>query len=76
MVFEQRDRASLQQRVDTYLRSNPTGYVVEEAGEDAVESIFDMVQKAEEDLKAAQQRLDRLRWELAKVQENLKSRAS
>lgn len=74
-MFEQRDRASLQQRVDTYLRSSPTGYVVEETEEGAVESIFGMVQKAEEDLKAAQERLDRLLWELARVQESLKSKA-
>jgi hypothetical protein len=28
-----------------------------------------MVQKAEEDLRAAQERLDRLKWELAKAKE-------
>jgi uncharacterized protein (DUF3084 family) len=68
-VSQQKDQGSLQQRVDLYLRSNPTAYVVEEAGEEAIENISDMVNKAEEDLKAAQERLDRLKWELAKAQQ-------
>lgn len=69
MVVQQKDQESLQQRVDEYLRGNSTAYVVEEVREEAVEDIFAMVQKAEEDLKAAQERLERLKWELAKAQE-------
>jgi tRNA(Phe) wybutosine-synthesizing methylase Tyw3 len=69
VVVQQKDQESLQQRVDEYLRGNSTAYVVEEVREEAVEDIFAMVQKAEEDLKAAQERLERLKWELAKAQE-------
>jgi len=54
------------------LHDNPRAYVVEEGGEEAVEDIFNIVQKAEEDLKAAQERVDGLKWELAKAQEKLK----
>jgi uncharacterized protein involved in exopolysaccharide biosynthesis len=70
-VPQQKTQNSLQQRVDKYLSGNPTTYVVEEAGEEAVEDIFNIVQKAEEDLKAAQERVDRLKWELTKAQRNL-----
>ena len=69
MVDQQKDPDSLQQRVNKFLRLNSTAYVVEEVGEEAVEDIFIMVQKAEEDLRAAQERLDRLKWELAKAKE-------
>ncbi|NCF17606.1 MAG: hypothetical protein GWP63_05135 [Haliea sp.] len=69
MVVQQKDQESLQQRVNEFLRGNSTAYVVEEVGEEAVEDIFIMVQKAEEDLRAAQERLDRLKWELAKAKE-------
>jgi hypothetical protein len=72
-VPQQKTQNSLQQRVDKYLSGNPTTYVVEEAGEEAVEDIFNIVQKAEVDLKAAQERVDRLKWELAKAQRNLKN---
>ena len=68
-MSQQKDCDSLQQRVDSYLRGNPTAYVVEEPGEEAIEDIFDMVKKAEEDLMAAQERLERLKWELAKAQQ-------
>jgi hypothetical protein len=73
-VPQQKTQNSLQQRVDKYLSGNPTTYVVEEAGEEAVEDIFDIVQKAEEHLKAAQERVDRLKWELTMAQEKLKTR--
>jgi hypothetical protein len=72
-VPPQKTQNSLQQRVDKYLSGNPTTYVVEEAGEEAVEDIFNILQKAEEDLKAAQERVDRLKWELAKAQRNPKN---
>lgn len=70
---QQKTQNSLQQRVDKYLSGKPRAYVVEEVGEEAVEDIFNIVQKAEEDLKAAQERVDRLKWELAKAQRNLKN---
>lgn len=69
---QQKTQNSLRQRVDKYLHDNPRAYVVEEGGEEAVEDIFNIVQKAEEDLKAAQERVDGLKWELAKAQEKLK----
>ncbi|MEZ5570990.1 MAG: hypothetical protein R3E64_03115 [Halioglobus sp.] len=59
---------SLQQRVDDYLRSKPKATIVEESEEKTASAIFEMLQQAEVSLKAAQARVDRLRWELAKSQ--------
>jgi hypothetical protein len=68
MVSRQQIQESLQQRVDNYLSGNPLAYVVEGPTEEAIEAIFSLLQKAEEDLKATQERVDRLQLELAKVQ--------
>ena len=43
---QQKTQNSLQQRVDKYLSGKPRAYVVEEAGEEAVEDIFNIVQKS------------------------------
>ena len=59
---------SLQQRVDDYLRSKPKGIIVEESEDKTANAIFEMLQQAETSLKAAQARVDRLRWELARSQ--------
>jgi prefoldin subunit 5 len=68
MVLQQEAQNSLQQRINYYLHDRPTGYAVEEPAEEVVEDIFDMLQNAEEDLKAAQQYVDRLKRDLVKVQ--------
>lgn len=59
---------SLHNRVNDYLRSKPMIYAVDDSDEAAIEAIFDQLLKAEEDLKAIQERVDRLKWELAKAQ--------
>ncbi len=59
---------SLQQRVNAYLREKTSTYVVQESNDEAVADIFASLKKAEKDLKAAQDRVDRLKWELARVQ--------
>jgi hypothetical protein len=59
---------TLQHRVDQYLHGKPPEYVLEESETEAVESIFNLLQKAEDDLQAAKERVDRLKWELAKAQ--------
>ena len=63
----QQTQESLQQRVNGILRGSPLAYAVEEPKEESVEAIFSLLQRAEEDLKAAQGRVDRLKWELEKA---------
>ena len=59
---------TLQNRVDQYLHGKPAAYVAEESETEAVETIFIELQKAEEVLQTARERVDRLKWELAKAQ--------
>lgn len=67
MVSRQESQKSLQQRINVYLRGKPLGYTIEEPKEESVEAIFSLLQRAEDDLKAAQNRVDRLKWELEKA---------
>jgi hypothetical protein len=67
MDLQQKNQNSLNNRVNEYLRGKPVTYAVEESEEAMIEAIFDQLHKAEEDLKAAQERVDRLKWELAKA---------
>ena len=66
---------SLQQRVNDYLREKTSTYVVQESNDEAIADIFTSLKKAERDLKAAQDRVDRLKWELARVQSGDQSEA-
>jgi uncharacterized protein involved in exopolysaccharide biosynthesis len=68
MELQQKNEKSLHNRVNAYLRGKPATYAVEESEEATIEALFDQLQKAEEDLKTVQQRIDRLKWELAKAQ--------
>ncbi|MEZ5504279.1 MAG: hypothetical protein R3E50_17080 [Halioglobus sp.] len=67
MDLQLENKKSLHNRVNEYLRGKPAAYAAEAPEEASVEAIFDMLQKAEADLKGAQQRVDRLKWELAKA---------
>ena len=67
MVSPQKTQESLQQRVNDLLRGNPLGYVVEESRQQSVEDISSLLQRAKEELKAAQASVDRLKWELEKA---------
>mgnify|MGYP003546481946 FL=1 len=67
MEFQQKNGKSLHNRVNDYLRGKPMVHADEESDEATIEAIFDQLHKAEEDLKAVQQRIDRLKWELAKA---------
>ncbi len=58
---------SLHNRVNDYLRGKPMAYIVEESEESTIEAIFEQLHKAEADLKTVQDRIDRLKWELAKA---------
>ena len=68
MVSRQQIQESLHHRVDDYLRGNPIAYAVEEPKEESVEAIFGLLQRAEKELDVAQNRVARLKWELAKAQ--------
>ena len=57
---------SLHNRVNDYLRGKPMIYAVDDS-EETLDAIFEQLQQAEENLKVAQERVDRLRWELAKA---------
>ena len=74
MVLQQRTQESLQQRINEFLHINPVAYAIEEPKEESVEAIHILLQRAEkvleraeEDLVAAQERVDRLKWELEKA---------
>jgi hypothetical protein len=67
MKLQQKKPDSLHNRVNDYLRGQPMIYAVDESDEAAIEAIFEQLLKAEEDLKSVQERVDRLKWELAKA---------
>ena len=67
MVSPQKIQESLKQRVNNLLSGNPLGYAVEDSRQQSVEDIFSLLQRAEEELKAAQASVDRLKWELEKA---------
>jgi hypothetical protein len=58
---------SLHQRVSSYLRDKPIEYAHEESEEEALDAIFTLLLKAEEDLRTAQERVNLLKWEIEKV---------
>jgi hypothetical protein len=61
--------STLQQRVADVLSDSSPVYVVDDSEANVVDSIFDMLQKAEADLHAAQVRVENLKWKLAKAKE-------
>ena len=64
----QKTQESLQQRVNDLLHGNPLEeYAVEESMQQSVEDFSILLQRAEEELKASQARVDRLKWELEKA---------
>jgi len=62
--------STLQQRVTDILSDSQTNYASDNSEADVVDSIFDMLQKAEDELNSAQARVDNLKWKLAKAQEH------
>lgn len=62
--------STLQQRVAELLNDSAPRYVVEELEANAVDSLFDMLEKAEAELLAAQTRVDNFKWKLVKAQEH------
>ena len=62
--------STLQQRVKNILSDGPVTYDTDDSETDVVNSIFDMLQKAENDLSEAQARVDNLKWKLAKAQQH------
>ena len=67
MNRQKKSEKFLQNRVNDYLRGKPVPDAVEESEEAAIEAIFDQLHKAEGELKAAQVRVDRFKWELVKA---------
>jgi len=67
MALEQKNEKSLHNRVNDYLKNKPVRYAVVESEEETVEAILDELHKAGEDLKAVKERIDRLKWALAKA---------
>jgi len=62
--------STLQQRVAHVLRDTSHEYAADDSEANAVDSVFDLLQKAEADLQDAQARIDNLKWKLAKAQEH------
>ena len=58
---------SLKGRINDYLRDKPREIAVEASEEEVAEAVYDMLKEAEEDLNAAKKRVDRLKWELLRI---------
>ena len=67
MMSQEQTQVSLRNRINEYLRANPMVYAVEEPNEDALDAILSLLRRAEKDLEAAQERVDRLKWALEKA---------
>jgi len=66
-VSRQKPPESLQQRINHLLHSNPVTFAIEEPKEESVDAISTLLARAEQELKVAQERVDRLKWELEKA---------
>ena len=62
--------STLQQRVADVLSDSSNDYAADDSEANVVDSIFDLLHKAESDLADAQARIDNLKWKLAKAQEH------
>jgi hypothetical protein len=67
MPLEQKNEKSLHNRVSDYLGRESVKYTVVKSEEETVEAIIYELNKAGEELKAVKERIDRLKWALAKV---------
>ncbi len=67
MIGQQAIDNSLHQRVSNYLRDKPIEYAHEESGPEALDAIFTLLLKANEDLRSAQARVNLLKWEIERV---------
>ena len=66
-MSQQKPPESLQQRINALLHSNPVTFAIEEPKEESVEAISTLLARAEQALKVAQERVERLKWELEKA---------
>jgi hypothetical protein len=67
IVSQQKPPVSLQQRINELLHSNPVAFAIDEPKEESVDAISTLLARAEKELKAAHERVDRLKWELEKA---------
>jgi len=66
-VPRQQTQESLQQRINGILRGSPPVCAVEESTQETVEALSTLLQRAGEELKAAQERVNRLMRALEKA---------
>ena len=66
-MSRQKTPESLQQRINILLHSNPVTFAIEEPKEESVDAISTLLSRAEKELQLAQERVDRLKWELEKA---------
>ena len=66
-MSRQKTQESLQQRINNLLHTNPVAFAIEEPKEESVDAISTLLSRAEQELKVAQERVDRLKWELEKA---------
>jgi hypothetical protein len=64
--------STLQERISSVLRHDPKNYAVEASGPEVVDALHQLILKAEADIEVVQKRIDRFKWELAKVQSDIK----
>lgn len=68
MEPQKKDDISLQQRVSQILHSDRARNAEEAAADDALTVVIEMLEKAEADLAATEDRVNRLKWQLSKAQ--------
>lgn len=69
MALHKGNQKSMQQRINELLRDKPIDHVHEETAEEAIQAVIRELEQAEKELKVAQDRVDRLKLELAKAME-------
>jgi hypothetical protein len=65
--LDSENRNTLRARIDSYLRGNPLDTGPYGSGHDVVGIVEDLLSRAERDMRLAQRRVDRIKWELAKA---------
>ena len=73
MALQQENQESVQRRNNDHLLGSPFDSVTAEPGEATAQAALSELEEAEQALKAAHNRLGRLRWELARAREREQS---
>jgi hypothetical protein len=73
MALQHQNQESTRQRINEYLRGKTIGHAAAETLEGDIQAFVRELEQAEQELKTANNRVGRLRWELAKFREKAQS---